>query len=223
MFVFASANYHFDQVEASLPDLFTNFINTEDFINTDMELRRSARNQRSGCRLEKSNKSHEELIQNFICRNSIARMWLETKICGTGRDCFDCDINSVKIPHAHNGLEVSRCVTPVYSKYDRLASKYLCYINARVEYWGFCFTPTQMMNALTCQNHLMTYFFDEHVEQRTLLSCCQKELESFSNPVSCIPREYSTTNLKIFIQLRNGAVKHAYFPIKTATQCCLEF
>ena len=77
---YASAKHHRQNVENSLPDLFENFINSQDFINSDLELFRSARNNRSGCRLEKSVHSSEELIQNFICRDPIARMWLESKV-----------------------------------------------------------------------------------------------------------------------------------------------
>ena len=80
VFKFAAANYSLNQLESSLPDIFENFINSQDFISSDLELRRSARNQRSGCRLEKGIYSQEELIQDFICHNQIARMWLESKV-----------------------------------------------------------------------------------------------------------------------------------------------
>jgi hypothetical protein len=76
----ASANYSLHQLESSLPDIFENFINSQEFISSDLELRRSARNQRSGCRLEKGLYSQEDLIQDFICHNQIARMWLESKV-----------------------------------------------------------------------------------------------------------------------------------------------
>ena len=177
--------------EPSISDIISNYIQTSSgrAQNLDSEfLIRKPRNNHEGCRLEKDRFTEFQIVEDLLCGNAVAKMWLERKVknyfstsincsphfddfrslispsikvCPGKRNCFKCDSSSISIPFAENGLDLNKCISPVINKFDRLASKYLCHDNTEAHSWGLCSGPQQLLNSPRCPNFLLSELFGE--------------------------------------------------------------
>ncbi|CAG5110090.1 Oidioi.mRNA.OKI2018_I69.chr2.g4530.t1.cds [Oikopleura dioica] len=186
--------------EPSISDIISNYLLTSSSKSQNSDgyiLIRTSRNNHEGCRLEKDRYTENQIVEDLLCGNAVAKMWLERKVCPGKRDCFKCDSSSIRIPLAENGLDLNTCISPVINKFDRMASKYLCHDNTQAHSWGLCSGPQQLMNSPRCPNFLLSDLFDHRAKHLVLYECCKTEVHELERPIRCYPSQYRTINMNL--------------------------